>query len=283
VVQRLPLRAPTRAAVLAQIRLLPLIAVVVLVSAQVVSFLRFEREVVGESAGPLLLITAAPGVALLVDAMLAAWKSWRVTRAVVGTWRTSAVPLVMPMWRLPAWRIERQFPVVAVVGIVRPELVVASPVANACTEAELAAIAAHESAHVKHGDNVLRAAFSITPGATFLRALAGAIQRDWSVAAELAADEKARCATSALDLASALTKVARMAVGQTPATGVGSALIGETPLETRVRALLEPPAPERRIPVATAAAAGWTATVGLLHQPQTLDGLHKLFELLVRR
>src|SRR5262249_26007501 len=133
------------------------------------------------------------------------------------------------------------------------------------------------------GDNFLRAAFSITPGATFLGSLAGAIERDWSEAAELAADEKARRETSGLDLASALTKVARMAVGQSPAIGAGSALIGDMPLETRVRALLEPQAPERRLPVASAAAAGWTATIGLLHQPQTLDGLHKLFELLVRR
>ena len=282
-VRRLRLGASTRAALLAQIRLLPLISVLVLVSAQVVSFLRFEHEVVAESAGPLLVITALPGLALLLDAMLAAWKSWRMTRDVVGSWRVSAVPLEMPLWRRRAWRIERGFPVVAVVGVLRPELVVASRVADACTREELAAIAAHESAHVRSGDNLLRAAFSITPGAAFLGSLAAAIERDWSAAAERAADEKARAATSGLDLASALMKVARMAVGHSPAIGVGSALIGEVPLEARVRALLEPPARERRLPVGTAASAVWAATIGFLHQPQALSGLHQLFELLVRR
>ena len=254
-----------------------------MVSAQVVSFVRFEHEVTGESAGPLLIITALPGLALLVDAMLAAWKSWRMTRVVVGSWRASASPLVMPRWRHRAWRVERTYPIVAVVGVVRPELVVASRVATECTPAELSAIAAHESAHVQSGDNFLRAAFSITPGAAFLGSLAAAIERDWSVAAEHAADEKARAATSGLDLASALTKVARMAVGQAPRTSVGSALIGDVPLDARVRALLEPPAKERRLPVASVAAAGWATAIGLLHQPQTLSGLHDLFEFLVRR
>ena len=281
-VRRLRLGATTRAALLAQIRLLPLIAVVALVSAQVVSFLRFEQEIPGESAGPLLIITALPGLALLVDAMLAAWKSWRMTQAVVGSWRASASPLVMPMWQHRAWRVERQYPIVAVVGVVRPELIVATRVAAACTDAELAAIAAHESAHVRSGDNFLRAAFSITPGAAFLGSLAAAIERDWSAAAERAADEHARATTSGLDLASALTKVARMAIGPAPAR-VGSALIGEVSLEERVCALLEPPAPERRLPITGFAAAGWVAVVALLLQPQSLSGLHELFELLTRR
>lgn len=282
-VRRLRLGASTRAAILAQVRLLPLLSIVVLVSAQVVSFVRFEHEVVGEHPGPLLIITALPGLALLIDAMIAAWKSWRMTRAVVGSWRKSAKPIIMPLWDRAAWRIERQFPVVAVVGVIRPELVVASRVADACTPEELAAIAAHEAAHVRHGDNLLRAAFSITPGAAYLGSLAAAIERDWSAAAERAADEKAREATCGLDLASALTKVARMAVGHAPVAPVGSALIGEVPLEARVRALLEPAPPERRLPVTTASAGGWIATIGLLHQPEILVGLHQLFELLVRR
>lgn len=281
-VRRLRLGAATRAGLLAQIRLLPLISVIALVSAQVVSFARFEQELPGESAGPLLIITAIPGLALLIDAMLAARKSWRMTQAVVGSWRATASPLVMPMWRHRAWRVEREYPIVAVVGVLRPELIVASRVASACTGAELAAIAAHESAHVQSADNFLRAAFSITPGAAFLRALATAIERDWSAAAERAADEKARASTSGLDLASALTKVARMAIGPPPARA-GSALIGEMSLEERVCALLEPPTAERRLPIAAIAASGWIAVVALLHQRHSLSGLHELFELLTRR
>ena len=274
--------AAASASILAQIRLLPLVAVVLLVPAQIAAFIRFEAEV-AESAGPLLVITAVAGAALLVDAVLAAWRARSVTRDVVGSWRDSAAPMSLPNWRHRAWRIDRQFPVVAVVGTVRPQLFMADRVAAECTPAELAAIVAHEAAHVRAGDNLTRAAFSLTPGSRLMSSLARAIERHWSVAAERNADERARVATSGLDLASALTKVARMAVGPAREPLVGSALIGELALDARVRLLLDEPAAVRPIPVAWLSLAAFVAVVATLQLPGTLYGLHELFELLVRR
>jgi hypothetical protein len=281
-VRGLALAPVTRAALLAQVRLLPLIAVAVIASAQIVSFVRFEGELTSESAGPLLIVAALPGVALILDALVVAWRSSRLTGNVVGGWRHSAVPLAVAGWRYRAWQIDREFPVVAVVGVWRPELFVSARVAANCTPAELVAIAAHEAAHVRAGDNLMRAMFTLTPGVGFLSSLARAIERDWSAAAERAADDKARQSTSGLDLASALTRVARMAI-DAPQPVFGSTLVGELPLESRVRALLEPPTPAPRFPVAWVSAAGYVATAGFLQRPQVLMGLHELFGLLLRR
>ncbi len=62
-----------------------------------------------------------------------------------------------------AYRVDADFPVVAVVGVWRPELFVAGRVAAACTPGEIAVVAAHERAHVAARDNLMRAAFAATP------------------------------------------------------------------------------------------------------------------------
>ena len=191
--------------------------------------------------------------------------------------------MIVPLWHHRAWRIDRAFPVVAVVGIVRPQLFIADSVASECTPAELAAIVAHEAAHVRAGDNLTRAAFSLTPGSRLVAPLARAIERQWSVAAERTADERARVATSGLDSASALTKVARLAVGPAREPLVGSALIGELALDARVRLLLDGPTDSRPLPVVWLSLTVLVAAVAVLQLPGTLYGLHELFELLVRR
>ena len=97
---------------------------------------------------------------LLVDAVSSGVTSWRRTRLVVaGVACFGATPFTVPTWIRRAWIIRRRFPVVAVVGIVRPQLFVATQVADECTGRELAAIAAHEAAHVESRDNLIRLLF----------------------------------------------------------------------------------------------------------------------------
>lgn len=284
VLVRMDRLAPARrAALLAQARLMPLVATAILVPAQIIAFARFEA-VRDESAGPLLLTLAALGVLAGVDALHSAARSWRLTRRAAAAWRHHAQAWPLAGWRLgPAWRIERRFPVVAVVGLVRPQLFVATQVARICTEGELSAIVAHEAAHVAARDNWLRLLFALTPGLTLAAPIAQRLERQWAIAAEHAADARARRSVSGLDLAAALTKVARLAEGSTPEYVPVSALIGGAALESRVRRLLDPSndGPQTLLlswwPLAAAA-----LVVVCLQSPGVLASLHEAFELLVR-
>ena len=123
-------------------------------------------------------------------------------------------------------------------GVWRPELFVATRVAEACTPGEIAAVAAHEHAHVAARDNLMRAAFAATP---FVGSSAGWLERAWATAAEEAADLTARNGGSGVTLAAALVKVAGLAMPVGPRPALASALIGAGALEGRVRRLLDPP------------------------------------------
>jgi Zn-dependent protease with chaperone function len=276
------MRSVTRAALLAQARLMPLVMTLIIVPAQMIGFARFEAGD-PESASPLLIGLALLGAAVLADAFISGARSWHRTRIIVGAWRQSATPITLPSWARRAWAIRRRFPVVAVVGIVRPQLFVARQVTDGCTPRELAAIAAHESAHVDARDNLLRLLFCLTPGVSMAGRLAEPIERAWVVAAEEAADERARLRGSGVELASALTKVARMAAESDPEPLPVSGLIQGQTLERRVGKLLEAHPASRGLPW------GWIGlglAVGIAISLQTapvLRVLHESFELLVLR
>jgi Zn-dependent protease with chaperone function len=226
-----------RAVVLAQMRLLPLATVIILVAAQIHAFVRFEGNR-PESPGPLLFGLALIGALLLLDASYRGLSMWRETARLTLRWRRAAVPLRVARWHGPAWVIRPVFPVVAVVGAVRPQLFVAQQVVDGCTPTEMAAIAAHESAHVAAWDNLTRWLFAITPGAALCRGVASVLEGRWLASAEEAADAAAARNADPLDLASALTKVARLAPADAPVLTAASALIGASDLEMRVRRLL---------------------------------------------
>jgi Zn-dependent protease with chaperone function len=275
------LRATTRATFLAQARLMPLALMLLIVPAQTIGFARFELGG-AESAGPLLIGLAILGLAFLADGLTSGVRSWRHTRIVVRAWRMSATPLTLPSWARRAWTIRRRFPVVAVVGVVRPQLFVARQVIAECTPSELAAIAAHESAHVDAGDNLLRLLFRLTPGASVAARVGDPIERAWMVAAEEAADERARSRDDGVELASALTKVARMAAESDPEVVPVSALIQGNDLAHRVRRLLESHAESSGIQWGWIG-LGFAVVLGIILQTTPVAfGLHEAFEMLVR-
>ena len=129
----------------------------------------------------------------------------------------------------------------AVVGVRRPDLYVSADVMRACSASELAAIAAHEHAHVVAHDNLMRVLFALAPAAG---EPARRLERAWASTAEEAADLGARAAGDGVTLARALTTVARLALGHPVAPPLAmSAFIGGDSLESRVRRLLEPARP----------------------------------------
>jgi hypothetical protein len=275
------LPAASRAFLLAQLRLLPLVAAAIIVPAQTRAFIAFE---VGgsESAGMALLLTAGFGFALCVNAVRRAIAVWQHTQDIVASWRVTARPLRLAHWPRLAWEVRSPFPVVVVVGFMRPKLFVARQVVEVCTSRELAAIVEHEAAHVAAFDNLVRILFQLTPAAGLCRSIAEPLERAWIAAAEEAADRSASEAASGLELASALTKVAALVSGARAPMIPVSALIGGSELSSRVHRLLDTPPPARRHAATWLPVAASLSVAALLHWAPISAALHDWFELLVR-
>ena len=129
----------------------------------------------------------------------------------------------------------------ALVGVLRPRLLVTRGVLTALTREELAASVAHEMGHRRAWDNLKRLAMRAAPDLLAVTSTAHAIERRWAAAAEHAADRLAagndnptRCA-----LASALVKVARLMPPMTPVTEPISTLLDGGEIASRVEHLLD--------------------------------------------
>jgi beta-lactamase regulating signal transducer with metallopeptidase domain len=227
-------------------RMLPAALATAAMAQGILSFVVFEPRSVQETVGVVLTTLAALGVALYVLA-LARWA--RVTRAtnrVLGSWMRTADALTLPGVTIPTFAIDVAFPVVAVVGIIRPRLVVARQVIARCSAEELRAILAHERRHIENRDNIRRAVMACLPDPLSMTRLGASLTERWHEAAEQAADDAASegSPTGRYDLAAALLNVARLVPAGQPVMHLpASALYRGEDLERRVRRLLDGPAP----------------------------------------
>jgi Zn-dependent protease with chaperone function len=171
------------------------------------AFLIHEPARADERPGALTVALAAAGLALVGSMLRRTLHAWRATRRVLDEWERSAQPFAMADTPAPTFRIVNAFPVVAVVGVIRPRLFVARSVLQALTPGELQAVMEHEAAHLRARDNVKRWLMACAPSIGWRRT-ALALERAWENAAEHEAD---RGAHGSLDLASALVKTARLA------------------------------------------------------------------------
>jgi Zn-dependent protease with chaperone function len=206
--------AAGRAAVALVLRLLPAAAGLAVGLLLVVpAWLTLEPAATSETAGLVLLALAALGAALVASGLARAVLAIVATRRVVRGWMADAEPLVLAAAPAPAYRIRDAFPAVCVVGILRPRLFVAGQVLDRLSAEEIDAVLAHEAGHLRARDNLkglaVRAAFD---GLAFT-GLGRRLEHTWREAAESLADASASSAaqSSALHLAAALIKVARMA------------------------------------------------------------------------
>lgn len=268
------LRPAARARLLLAARLLPaLLSLVVVAGFVLPAFHRFEPRDQDETVGVTLAALAAAGAALAALALARAWHAARETRRFLRASAGGARPVVLDGGTVQASAITSRFPLVAVVGLVRPRLLIADRVLSACTPRELRAILAHEASHLRSRDNLKRLTMRCCPDVLALTATGAAIERAWMEAAEEAADD---CAARTLDggatdLALALVKVARMTpVGpavQLPTT----ALHRGDSVERRVRRLLEAPPPAAVVPRWWRAAGGLAVATGVLVVAGALD------------
>jgi len=254
-------------------------------AAFVPAFLAYEPPD-AEAVGLPLGLVAAAGLAVLARGAFRAARGWRDARSVAREGRRRGQPLDLPGWAGNAYSIDAAQPSVFVAGWRRPALFVTRSVAGACTAAELAAIAAHETAHVAAWDNAKRLVLRALPDFLGMTPTGAAIERAWGAAVEDEAD--AATARSGrgrgLDLASAIVKVSRLACGRAGAPALGSPLAAG-PIERRVLRLAGRSAagPGRG---AAATRFAWIAALTLpaavpLHPPAA-RALHALTEVAVR-
>ena len=128
------------------------------------------------------------------------------TRRTEREWMQSARRLDVPE-EVPIYELQNPHSLVAVLGVFSPRIFVGNRILASLTPEELQAAVAHEVAHVRSLDNLKQAILS----ATALSSLFLPIDRALRSAAEISADSRAiRSRISALDLGSAIIKVARL-------------------------------------------------------------------------
>ena len=218
----------TRAQIIFGLRVLPVAAAIVFVSAFLVpSYLLHEPassgEVVSTKLGLIALISSL-GVAIALYRVVG---TWLATRRLAEDWLSESVEIKVDGIGIPVHQIRHEFPVIAVIGILRPRFFVAEQVLKSLNEREFAAAIAHEYGHLKANDNFKRTVLRVCRDLLILP-LGKGLDDAWSDNAESVADEFAavKGRSTALDLASALVKIARIApLGKGPAMPAGAFLI----------------------------------------------------------
>jgi Zn-dependent protease with chaperone function len=253
--------AAARARTLFALRALPPALAALLVFALVLpAYVLNEPAHTSETVGFKLLLLAAAAAAGLLLALRRVAATWLATRRLAREWVRRAEPAAVRGVAVPAYRIRHRFPVIAVVGILRPRLFIASQVFDALSDGELAAALAHERRHVESRDNLKRALLRAGQDALLLAPFGRSLARAWQRESELAADEFAASEgpAAALDLASAIIKISRLIpTGERPSLPAGAHLLGaeDDGLSGRVLNLLRLAAPDGRAGTVTSPAA----------------------------
>ena len=232
--------AGARAVYLTRLRLLPAASAVLAGLAATAAFVVFESRKL-ESVSWTMIAFAWCGAFLVA---LSGWRWYRLaaaTRRTTRAWFADAEQITLAGINAPVFVADTAFPIVAVIGMLRPRLIIARSVLAACTADELRAVLAHEQGHVNRRDNLRRLALTATPDVLALLPISGRVFTAWHDAAEEAADDDADRVhiDGRLHLASALVKVARIAERTTmPPMLPAAALYTGNNLEVRVRRLL---------------------------------------------
>jgi len=273
----------------------PVIAVVAIAAFMIPSYLAYEphatKETISWKLGALATISA-------VGVGLAFWRglrTWLATRSLLKEWLVSATPIILDGLDVPAFVLQHSFPIIAVVGALRPRLFIASHVLESLSEEELTAAIAHEYGHLVARDNFKRSVMRVSRAALLIIPCGRSLDRAWSEASESAADEHAAQQSSlvALNLASALVRIARMIPKgqlQVMPPAVSGFLIGDDSpgVKVRVRRLLELAASEPHMLVSNASMIRfmpWFVLTAIVilgvtieSRPQVLAAVHSLVE-----
>ena len=184
--------ARTRAEILFVMRIgPPVIAILALAAFMIPSYLIYEphktEEFVSWKLGTLAALSAV-GVAL---AIVRGVRSWLATRALLTQWLATSTRIQLDAIAVPTFVVQHPFPIIAVVGALRPRLFIAHQVLDSLSQEEMAAAIAHECGHLAAKDNFKRSVMRISRAALLLIPCGRSLDRAWSDASESAADEHA--------------------------------------------------------------------------------------------
>lgn len=254
---------------------------------------RSTNEIVSLKLGIIALV-AALGISLAVSRSIGAW---RATARLAADWLANAQAISLPQVGIPAYRIDHQFPVIAIVGAWRPKLFLSDKVFHSLTADEISAAVAHEIGHLAARDNLKRVLLRACTDLMLIVPCGSALDSAWTTASESAADEHAARSGRrvALDLASALVKISRLIPeGTGPAMPAGSFLVSREEtlgVKARVRRLIQIASGEDHAPAQGPLIANielWTSLSALVivvaitrSNPQVLATVHGLMERVV--
>ena len=205
--------ARRRAQLIFGLRIQPIIGSFVFIAAFLLpAYFLFEPHPSDEVVSPKLWLLAAFSAVGIVTAGWRVLKTLRVTRRLTANWLARAERLTLEGVSIPVYTVEHPFPVFAVVGMLRPRMFIARRVLEALDEREIRASVAHELGHLAARDNFKRILLRICRDLLIIRC-GKRLDHAWTENVEAAADEHAARIggrQTALDLASALVKIARM-------------------------------------------------------------------------
>ena len=245
--------AAARARLLFSLRILPAVLAFLTVSLLLVpAYLAHEPRHAAETVSfklGLLAIFSATGIAVSVYRGIGAH---RATANLTSDWLRQGKPIEIPGINIRSYEIRHAFPLIGIVGFLRPRLFIASQVLEVLTPEEISAAVAHENGHLTARDNLKRGLLQACRDALLIIPCGRLLDRSWSEASEEAADENAARQGNgvALDLASALVKIARIIpLGARPTMPAGVFLLGDEEtkgIKSRVRRLIALATSERQ-------------------------------------
>lgn len=237
--------ASSRARLLFSLRTLPALLAFLSVSLLLVpAYLAFEPRHTAERVSfklALLAFFSATGIAVSIYRGIA---THRATAKLTADWLRQGKPIETTGIAIKAYQIEHTFPLIAIVGFLRPNLFIARQVLELLAPEEIAAALAHENGHLTARDNLKRGLLQACRDALLIIPSGRSLDRAWSEASEEAADENAAHQGNgvALDLASALVKIAKnIPPGMRPTMPAGVFLLGDEEtkgVKSRVRRLI---------------------------------------------
>lgn len=274
----------------------PVISITWVAAFMIPSYIAYEpyttNEVVSLKLGTLALIS-------LVGVLAAIWRgvrSWWATRTLLQNWIAASKEIHLAEASVPVFLMPHKFPIIAVVGTFRPRLFIAEHVLATLSEEELSAALTHEYGHMAAHDNLKRSLLRASRAALTIIPCGRLLDSAWAEASESAADEHAAqtSSTVALDLASALVRIARMIPPQQSRGAhvmLASHFVGgeETRgIKARVRRLVELASGDPRLFLSNAPLVRFVpwltlsvvviASVTIESRPQVLHSIHQFIE-----
>lgn len=254
------------------------------------SYLWLEPQASYERIGWACLTVALLGVAGWVGSIARVARAVGASVRIGHAWQKSGCEALLPGDLAKAVIVEKDGPLLALVGVFRPRLVVSRAMLRSLSTEELQLALQHEIAHRSSRDNLKRLLLLLAPTPIpFFRGFAS-LQHTWAKLSEWAADDEAVRGDSrrALSLAAALLRVARMGEASGLSFIHTSLCAGDQDLSARVERLLRVetlPGQLRFQPHSFAISSSLGVSVCLailLAWPATLSSVHRLLELFLR-